>query len=374
MSAPAIQPDLVFTLDFSGVIQSAAISGELAEAHESATPIDALVGQSWRDTCDASNAGKVDRIVQGAVQHEVCGFSQINQRLPSGQTVLFEFIAVQTRWKQQRIVVVGKNLTAVVKMQDRLLSTQRSMEKEFWKLREMETRYSTLVNATPDVVLVLRDPDLRVVDINEHASKAIDIATGDSISRLALSDTDSEKLRNTLDTARQSGRAPVIVIRCGPQNNSWRLRASSYTGQSGLQFMLQFSIHHTMAKPANVEPISGISAADIVDNLPEGLVAINQQNFITHVNPAFAKLINRTSTDTILGQSFDRWLPPARTNDVETLRSILSTEDPVYNFPSCLLSEDSDGTQNKRDVLLSARRLPGDHPELMLMLIRSAAA
>ena len=380
MSSAALQPDLILTLDFSGVIQSASVSGELAESPElpASDSIHQLVGKPWRETCDPTNASKVDRIVEGAVQHEVCGFSQINQRMPNGETVLFEFTAVQTRWQQQRIVVVGKNLNTVVKLQNRLLSTQRTMEKEFWKLREMETRYSALVNATPDVVFVLRDPDLKVIDINEQASRAIGLAADDSVSQLNLSDADKTKLDNAVITARQTGRAPVIVVRCGPRNSSWRLRVSSYNGQSGLQFMLQFSMHDELARASNVEPISGLNPADILKNLPEGLVAVNRQNVITHVNPAFAALVNRQDSDSLLGMSFDRWLPAERINDIERLRSSLGAEDPVYNVPVSLLVDGEGGRESggarqaSREVLLSARHLPGDTTALMLMLVRPA--
>lgn len=378
MAAYSIQPDLVLTLDYSGVIHSAKFSGDLASAELSTdTAANELIGQTWRDTCDAANAGKVDRIIQGALKDEICGFSQINQRLPDGQTLLFEFVAVQTQQQQQRIVVVGKNLSAVVNLQNKLLSTQRSMEKEFWKLREMETRYSTLVNANSDVVLVLRDPDLQVVDINEHASRLIGVAVGDRATDLDMSEKDFKKLLKTIDTARQSGRAPLIVLKNGASNYSWRVRVSSYTGQSGIQFMLQFSIHDTMVNASNVEPISGITFNDIVTHLPEGLVAINQQNLITHANPAFGRLLDRTTatasdTTSIVGKPIDQWLPES-SKDVEILRAKLMETTPVLDYSTCLLSTDDKGLVFSKEVLISAQRVSEDSSELMLMLVRAAA-
>jgi len=116
MAAIAAQPDLILTLDITGIIQRAQVAGSLTD-DEAANLVDqtvpAWVGRVWKDTCDTSNAGKVERILKGAINDEVCGYSQINQQLPSGQTRVFEFVAVQTHTEQQRIVVIGKNLSAV---------------------------------------------------------------------------------------------------------------------------------------------------------------------------------------------------------------------------------------------------------------------
>jgi len=128
-------------------------------------------------------------------------------------------------------------------MQERLLTTQQSMEKEFWKLRELETRYNTLVNASADAVLVLQEPDFTIIDTNENASRMFGLQLGDKITNLTTSQTDTTKITTMLATTKQSGRAPLTLINIGADHTNWQVRTSSYLAQNGLQYVVQFSIH-----------------------------------------------------------------------------------------------------------------------------------
>ncbi len=359
-----LKPDLILTLDATGVIQDARVSPADIDSFSSVS----LIGQRLCDTCETSNAAKAERLVQQAIEHEICGYSQINQKLPGGDSALFEFVAV--RGDSGQLTVIGKNMQTVVRIQERLLASQRAIESEIWKLRELEARYTTLVNANSDAVIVVRDPDLQVIDANTQARRNIGLSVGDSISELVLSEHDSNRLQQLIETARQSGRAPLSIMVAGVAQESWRLRVSCYSSNASVQFLLQFSVHNLTRRLGNAEALDGISFSDILTHLPDGMVAVNADDMITHVNQAFATLVNQQNHEQMLGEPIHRWL---KTSDstISVLRDRLSAEERISDFPGYVHTTDN---TERQQVILSAKRLAADETDLMLMVVRPVAA
>lgn len=359
----ARQPDLLITLDFSGVIQAITGANDLADQN-----FDAWVGRSWDETCDTVGARKVARLLTCAREGKVCGHSQINQTLPNGSSLLCEYVAVLKHDMPDLITVIGKNLSVVVSIQNKLLETQRNMEFEYWQLRDLETRYRTLVDTTADSVLVVRASDLCVIDGNEQAHRLIGLNVGDSLSNLEMPAKDLGKLRQTLEAAKLFGKAPLTLVRVGERNDTWMVRASSFEGNGGLQYILHFTLYDSLRQADNIEPITGITFGDIIAHLPEGMAAVNAQNIVTHANPAFASLVDGSESDEILGKPIGQWLNQPG-GDLAALRSMMSGTDTIRNFPSRI------GSDGKfRDVLLSARKIQHEQHEVMLMLFRPRAA
>ena len=118
---------------------------------------------------------------------------------------------------------------------------------------------------------------------------------------------------------------------------------------------------------------AGLTLGDLVTHLPDGMVAVDSRNIITHANPAFAALVNRDSSEEILGESIDQWLGESN-SDLNALRTRLNDEGQVTDFPGQLLTSNNAEMQRTRRVLLSAKRLPGNYMELVLMIVRPVAA
>ena len=58
------------------------------------------------------------------------------------------------------MLAIGKNLQAVAELQSRLIAAQQTMERDHWKLREIETRYRLLFDASNEAVLLLKASNL----------------------------------------------------------------------------------------------------------------------------------------------------------------------------------------------------------------------
>ena len=165
-----VQPDLTLLLDMDGVIREATLSGTMA-----GESVDAWLGQPWTEV--AGDGGeKVRRMMEDARTGGISAFRQINQRFPSGIEVPMEFTTVLLGGRAG-LLAVGKNLKAVAELQSRLIAAQQTMERDYWKLREIETRYRLVFDASDEAVVIVSVAQLRIVEAN-RAAVAGDLGPG----------------------------------------------------------------------------------------------------------------------------------------------------------------------------------------------------
>ena len=150
------RPDLTLLLDEAGVVLQATPGDDLASQG-----IDAWLGQPWTDTVGAEAAGKLRAMIDDAGTHGVAAFREVNQRFPAGLEMPMEYTVVRLDGSGN-LMAVGRGLRAVAELQSRLIEAQQAMEQDYWKLREVETRYRLLFDVSGEAVLMARVDDLRM--------------------------------------------------------------------------------------------------------------------------------------------------------------------------------------------------------------------
>ncbi|HEX2942714.1 MAG TPA: transcriptional regulator PpsR [Rhodopila sp.] len=291
------QPDVTLMLDADGIIQDVTLSNTV-----SAETVADWRGRPWIETFEDSLSGKVQRMLAEAREHGVSAFRQLNQRFPSGLEVPMEYTTVRLGGSAG-MIAIGRNLQAVAELQSRLIAAQQAMEQEYWKLREVETRYRLLFDASNDAVLTLRADNLRIIEANPVAIRLLGLARGrDLLPEISADDRDA--FQATLRRVRQSGRAPGLLVHFGPQQTGWLVRASLMPAELGPMFLIQLA----RAEPTQVGsgPPAGIE--EFFDRLPDSFVVIDREGFIRRANQAFLDLVQMGGEGAVLGQSLGRWL------------------------------------------------------------------
>jgi DNA-binding protein Fis len=125
----------MLVLDLNAVITDVRLSNAVA-----GEALGDWVGRAWSDTVADVGGDKVRRMVSDARRHGVSAFRQVNQRFPSGLELPVEYTTVRVDG-QTGLTAVGKSLKAVSELQTRLIAAQHTMEQDYWKLREGETRH-----------------------------------------------------------------------------------------------------------------------------------------------------------------------------------------------------------------------------------------
>jgi transcriptional regulator PpsR len=358
---PTVQPDITLLLDMEGVIREATLSPAM-----NGESVDGWLGRPWVEVAGAMGGDKVKRMVDDARVSGISAFRQINQRFPSGLEIPMEFTTVLLGGRAG-MLAIGKNLQAVAELQSRLIAAQQTMERDYWKLREIETRYRLVFDASNEAVLIVAAATLRILEANRTAIEALnssrrrneDLAGRDLLHDVAAEDR--EAVREMLAGIRERGKALSILVHLGADKKPWMLRGSLITAEHGHVFLLQFAPASSASVP--VELAEHSSVEDLVDHLPDGFVALDPAGIIRHANQAFLDLVQLGTKGSAIGESLGRWLwqPGA---DLNALLANVQRHKTVRLFTTAIRGEL--GTET--EVEISAGTGEGEHGQIGVLL------
>lgn len=291
------RPDITLLLDANGIVLQATTCDELANQG-----VDAWIGRPWAETAGIEMDAKLRSMIDDARTHGVAAFREINQRFPAGVEMAIEYTVVRLGGSEG-LMVVGRSLRAIADLQSRLIEAQQAMEQDYWKLREVETRYRLLFDLSGEAVLMARVDDLRVVDANPAAIRLLGIGRGrDFLNELAPHERDP--FQTLLVRVREQGRAPGMVIHLGPERAPMTVRASLITSESVTVFLLQMSSGGVAAAAEE----GMVSVDDLIDRMPDGFVVTDAEGIIRRANQGFLDLVQIGAENAVLGSRLGRWL------------------------------------------------------------------
>ena len=158
--------DLALVLDEGGVIRDLAVgSAELADEFD---PADTWIGRPWIDTVALDSRPKVEALLSDRAPDATPRWRHVNQVAPRGGA-LPVLCAVAPLGRANRRVVFGRDLRPVSQLQQRLVEVQQSMERDYSRLRQAETRYRLLFQMSVDPVLILDGESGRILEVNPAA-------------------------------------------------------------------------------------------------------------------------------------------------------------------------------------------------------------
>ena len=203
--------DIALILDDTGVIRDVAISAaELAadlQGHER------WVGKRWEETVTEDGRPKVGALIADAVSKREPRWRHLNHLLAHRADVPILYAAVQAG-TPGRIVAFGRDLRPVSSLQRRLVDAQQSMERDYARIRHVETRYRMLFEMAPDAVFIVDGDGQKVLDSNPAARRMFGQATTRRsdwrISQL-FTDDGARSVESLLDGLMASGRADDVL-------------------------------------------------------------------------------------------------------------------------------------------------------------------
>ncbi|MGA2125751.1 MAG: transcriptional regulator PpsR [Xanthobacteraceae bacterium] len=300
------QPDVTLLLDMDGVIREVTPANAM-----SGMGVEAWVGRPLVETAVDVASDKVRRMVEDARTSGLSAFRQITQRFPGGLEIPMEYTTLLLGGKAG-MLAIGKNLLAVAELQSRLIAAQQAMERDYWKLREVETRYRLLFEASEEAILLIRAANMRIVEANPMAIHALGLspqaAEGVAGRELLpeLAREERESFQAMLHRAREYGKAPGILLHLGRDRKPWMARASLMTSEPGPIFMLQLAPVGLTPQPNPRN--DAVSVEGMIERVPDGFVVVDQDGIIRHANQAFLNLVEVGAKVTVMGENLGRWL------------------------------------------------------------------
>lgn len=328
------RPDVSLRLDGDGIIREVTLSKNLA-----AGTIEDWVGRPWVETVADFGEEKAKRMVEEAKTGGVSAFRQLTQCFPNGLELPMEYTTVQLG-NGGGLLAVGKSLQAVADLQSRLITAQQAMERDYWKLRYLETRYRLLLDAFNEPVLLVKAANLSIVEASPSAIRELGVTDrhGNALEKIELFDLVSEGDRKKLETmllrVRDQGKASPILLNLGQSRKTWFVRASMVTSEQGLVYFLQL----TPGATPKTEPEQPVEYWKLVQHIPDAFVAIDNTGRIVCNNQAFLTMIQVSSATQLEGQPVARWLgrPGA---DIKVLLANIALHGSVRLFSTTIQGE-----------------------------------
>ena len=354
---------MTLVLDRNGIIEKATLSPAVAEER-----VESWIGRSWADIVGVAGGDKVKRLVEDALAAGVSAFRQINQPFPSGIELPFEFTAVRLE-NRRGIVAIGKNLKAVAELQTRLIAAQQLMERDYWRLREIESRYRLLFDASNEPVLLVNAATLQIVEANPVAVRVFGLPMSrrgkplDKDFMQLAAERDRPAIQGMLERVRELGRAPGIMAHLGEAGEAWIVRASLTGADATSEIVLQCAPTSVQARDAAHE--SSLRMVALIELAPDAMVLVDRDGEILRANRAFLELVGATARGAVVGEPLSRWLSQPGA-DAGTLIANVARHQFVRLLPTLVTS---DRGAERRVEISGAGDLEAD-PQFILFAIR----
>ncbi len=321
-------------LDESGAIRDIGFgSEELARDLEVA---DGWLGRPWVEAVARDSRAKVEALLAGKEARDAPRWRHVNHLAADGLSLPI-LCAVAPVGQAGKRVVFGRDLRPLSQIQQRLVEVQQSMERDYSRLRQAETRYRLLFQMSVDPLLVLDAESFRVLEANPAAQRLFARAARRLPGRPlpeAFAPEDRPALQALLATLRTAGRADDLRARLAEEGPEVMVSASTFRQEGGLLVLVRLEVTQGEAE-AGALPEPRAKLLKVVDGVPDAFVVTDAEGRIVTANAAFLDMAQLTSEEQARGESLDRWLGRQGV-EFEVLLSTLRSRGSVRLYASTL--------------------------------------
>jgi transcriptional regulator PpsR len=298
----SVASDVALVLDAAGVIQSVSFGRA-----EPLTPdAEGWVGRRWADTVTGETREKVEELLRETAATGMSRRRQVNHPSAAGADVPIAYTTVRLG-KKGHVLAVGQDLRAIWAVQQRLVETQQAMERDYWQMRQAETRYRLLFQIATDAVLVVDSATLRIVDANRAAGQLFDLAPEKLVGKPAtvgLDPVSHATLEELMANARVTGRGAEVRALLAGRRGETRISATPFRAEGGTLLLLR-------ARSLETPPEAADDAArlrSLVERTPDAVVLTDTDGRVVTANPAFLDLAQLAAEEQAKGRSLADWV------------------------------------------------------------------
>jgi len=343
--------DISLTLNRDGVIQSIAFGNPDLRSPS----LESWVGKNWLDVVTSESRPKIQALLQDANETSLSRFRQINVPSP-GSADLPLLCATLKVGSTGQIIALARDLREISLLQQRLVDAQQAIERDYTRLRQLETRYRVLFEMASEAVIVLDANTFKVIEANPRSADLL----GDSVKKLSG--------RLLMDYLTKGDRIQVqsLLSKVAYTSTVAELNTSILSGQEVYLSAAPFRNENqslilvTLKRSGELVDRHDSNAQSLViqalENAPDGFIVTNSAGKILTANQAFLRLIMSDKLEQILNEPLDRWLERSSV-DLRVMLSNLHEKGSIKLFATSI--RDSFGTLHP--VEISAVSVPYPH-------------
>lgn len=294
--------DLAVVVDRTGIVRAVVTAdAELREAG-----VGEWVGQPWAQTVTVDTRGKVEALQRDAAHGAPLRRRQVNHRLANGTDLPVSY-AVLRVGRDGGLLAAGRDMRSVSALQQRLVEAQQAMERDYWRLRHVETRYRLLFQLASEAIVVIDGGTGKVVDANAAAGRLFAEAPEKLLGRtfpFGIATDDLRALTDALANARAVGRSADVRVHLAPGGEPYLVGASTFRQDADTLLLVRF-----LPAGDNGDKVTERSQlARLIHDSPDAVVITDLGGAVRYANRAFVDLVQLSSEEQARGEDIGNWV------------------------------------------------------------------
>ncbi len=295
----AAAADIAIVLDAKGVIREVTLNNPQIPLGETA----GWVGRSWTGLVTSESKVKVEELLQEANGKFAARWRHINYPSTQGADVPILCSAIQVG-KQGDVIAFGRDLRSMASLQQRLVEAHQAMERDYLRMRHMETRYRLLFELAAEAILIADSKTLKIVEANPASAKLLGIQAKKLVGKTVIEVMPSDD-RGTVDEllngVRASGDPDLRTLAPSSAAGMMTISASLFRQENGALFLVRLS-PSAQGGSATPDPQHSIMM-EVLEHSPDGFVVSDPNGKILTCNHAFVEMAQLTKTEQLVGRN-----------------------------------------------------------------------
>lgn len=342
--------DVVLMLDDHGVICDMVVASEDMKH----SGCQSWVGQAWSQTVTVESLPKVEGLLTADHSQPIneVRWRQVNHVLGDGTDIPVAYTVARLPGSARtHALAFGRDLRPNMVLQQRLVNAQLSLEQDYWRLRQVETRYRLLFQMAPEPVLIFADGLERLDEANAAAHALL----GDALRQPgwtllhSLQTESKSRALAMLERMRASGHSEPCPVQLHGKDDTWLLSVIAFRQDQKELYLARLGSTQT---PPSQTTRTDLSLQHVLQALPDAMVVTDANGRIQYCNRAFLDLGQIAHEAQTQGQGLERWLGRSGV-DVRVLLTNLRQHGSIRLFSTQLRGEFGSVT----DVEVSAATL-----------------
>jgi transcriptional regulator PpsR len=353
----AAASDIALAIDGDGTVQDAAF--QRSDLPLELKNSDQWIGRSWQATVAEESQAKIGLLLEEAASRKVSRWREIRYPATRGPDISILYSAVAIG-EHKRFVAIGRDVRATSALQQKLIEAQIAIERDYSKMRNVESRYRILFQMYSEPVLIVDAATHRVVEANPAALALISESPSQLIGKLfpdALLIDDAAAVQSISFAIRTQGRIENLKLRLD-NGSDFILDGIFFRQDASSFFLLRFApVSPAPATLPAAETDLTSQTFQFFEDAPDGFVLTDREGRLLRANTAFLQLAQIENEKRARGESIERWVGKSGI-DFGILLSNVRAHRSLKLFSSVVRGEHSSPV----DVEISAVAL-GSHDE-----------
>lgn len=302
----AAATDVALVVDGQGFIRDVAFNKE-----ELSLELDGhgrWLGSKLVETVTPETQMKVKELLADAASKPSSTWRQVNHPSSGGDDIPVLYSAINIG-RDDRFVVVGRDLRPLASMQQRLISAQQSMERDYARLRHAETRYRLLFQVSSEAVMIADASSQIVTDANPAALALLDDSTPKVLKSTFSSHFNAEEIltvQNLLADVRATGRDGRMDVLVQKSKRECTIFVSLFRQENASLFLIRLLPKTSIAESGSMKATSAL--VRLFEAAPDGMVITQHDGRVVKANAAFLEMAQLGNEEQARGELLDRWL------------------------------------------------------------------